>query len=86
MHIGFGNVVPWPRVVVILTAKGNAKKRLREEAQRDQRLIDACSGRECRALVITDSKHVVLSAVAVETLNSRLAQARQEAAEVPGYA
>ena len=46
-------------------------KRLREEAKDEQRLIDATQGRRTRSIVITDSNHVVLSAVQAETIAQR---------------
>ncbi len=79
MHIGFGSVVPWPRVAAILSPKSASMKRLRDEAYRDKRLIDARAGRKCRAIVVTDSNHLLLSANSVEILKERLAAARGEA-------
>jgi len=78
MHIGFGNVVPWPRVAAILSPKGTAAKRLREEADRDKRLFDGRAGRKCRGIVITDSNQVFLSANSPEVLQDRLAAARRQ--------
>jgi regulator of extracellular matrix RemA (YlzA/DUF370 family) len=78
MKIGFGSVVPWPRVVAILNPKSASMKRLRDEAQGAGRLIDSRSGRKCRALVVTDSNHVFLSANSVELLQERLAAGRKE--------
>jgi regulator of extracellular matrix RemA (YlzA/DUF370 family) len=45
---------------------------LREEARQDQRLIDATHGRKTRAIIVTDSNHVILSAVHADTLSQRL--------------
>lgn len=78
MHIGFGSAVPWPRVAAILSPKSASTKRLRDEAQRERRLIDARAGRKCRAIVVTDSNHLVLSANSVEILKERLEKARQQ--------
>ena len=76
MHIGFDNHVPWWRVAAILAAKGAAAKRLREDAYRAGRLLDATQGRRTRSLVITDTGQVVLSIVVPETLLPRLQAAR----------
>lgn len=78
MHIGFGNVVPWPRVAAILAPGSHPMKRLRDEAHREHRLIDARFGRKCRGIIITDSNHVVLSANSPDVLKERLVEARRE--------
>ncbi len=48
-------------------------KRLREEARESKRLIDATQGRRTRSIIITDSNHVILSAIQAETISQRLA-------------
>ena len=49
-------------------------KRLREDARAAGRLIDATQGRKTRSILITDSNHVILSAIQPETLSQRFAQ------------
>ncbi|AEB08720.1 DUF370 domain-containing protein [Desulfobacca acetoxidans] len=71
INIGFGNTVVVTRIVAIVTPNSAPMKRLREEAKNEQRLIDATHGRKTRAIVITDSNHVILSAVQPETLAQR---------------
>jgi extracellular matrix regulatory protein A len=72
INIGFGNTVVGQRVVAVIMPQSAPSKRLREEARQDQRLIDATHGRKTRAIIITDSNHVILSAVHTETLSQRL--------------
>ena len=71
LNIGFGNSVVSGRVVAIVSPSSSPMKRLREEAKDEKRLIDATQGRRTRSIVITDSNHVVLSAVQAETIAQR---------------
>jgi extracellular matrix regulatory protein A len=71
LNIGFGNSVVSNRVVAIVSPSSSPMKRLREEAKDEKRLIDATQGRRTRSIVITDSNHVILSAVQAETIAQR---------------
>lgn len=71
VSIGFGNSVVSRRVVAIISPNAAPIKRLRDEARDEKRLIDATQGRRTRAVIITDSNHVVLSAIQSETLAQR---------------
>ncbi len=75
LNVGFGNVVPCHRVVAIVVPQGAPMKRLRDHARETGRLLDATQGRRTRALVVTDSDHVIQSALAAETLASRFEDA-----------
>ncbi len=72
LNIGFGNSLVMDRIVAIVNPGSSPMRRLREDARTDNRLIDATQGRKTRSLVITDSNHVVLSAIQTETLVHRL--------------
>ncbi len=72
LNIGFGNVVLAERVVAIVNPQSAPMKRLREEARVAGKLVDATQGRRTRAIVITDSDHVILSAIQAETVAHRL--------------
>jgi len=72
INIGFGNTVVGQRVVAVIMPQSAPSKRLREEARQEQRLIDATHGRKTRAIIVTDSNHVILSAVHADTLSQRL--------------
>ena len=74
LNIGYGNLVLAARVVAIVNPASAPMRRLREDAKEAGRLIDATQGRKTRALVITDSNHVILSAVQAETIGQRFAQ------------
>jgi len=71
VNIGFGNSVVSRRVVAIISPNAAPIKRLRDEARDDKRLIDATQGRRTRSLIITDSNHVILSAIQSETIATR---------------
>ena len=73
INIGFGNIVSAARVVSIVAPGSSPIKRLREEAGERGKLIDATQGRKTRAIIITDSDHIILSALQVETITQRFA-------------
>jgi len=72
INIGYGNYVAASRVVVIVAPDSAPIKRIIRDAQERSMLIDATYGRRTRAVVITDSEHVVLCAMQPETLAHRL--------------
>lgn len=72
LNIGFGNVVVSDRVVAIVGPGSAPIKRLKEDAKEKGRLIDATYGRKTRAIVVTDSNHVILSAINPETAAMRM--------------
>ncbi len=71
INIGFGNIVSAARVVAIVAPGSSPIKRLREESGERGKLIDATQGRKTRAIIITDSDHIILSALQVETITQR---------------
>lgn len=71
LNIGFGNTVVSSRIVAIVTPGSAPMKRLKQDAKEDRRLVDATQGRRTRAIIITDSNHVILSAVQAETISQR---------------
>lgn len=71
VHVGFGNMLVAERIVAIIHPSSAPIKRLKEEAKEGSRLIDATQGRKTRAIIITDSNHVVLSAIQPETIVHR---------------
>lgn len=82
VNIGFGNIVAANRIVAIVSPESAPIKRTVTVARDDGRLIDATSGRRTRAVIISDSGHVILSAVHPETVAQRLhAQEARDPAE-----
>ena len=71
VNIGYGNMVMATKVVAVLSPDSAPMRRLNDEAKEQKRLLDATQGRKTRAIIITDSDHVILSAVQVKTLMQR---------------
>ncbi len=72
INIGFGNMVSANRLVAIVSPESAPIKRIVADARERGSLIDATYGRRTRAVIITDSDHVILSAVQPETVANRL--------------
>lgn len=72
VNIGFGNIVSADRIIAIVSPESAPIKRIVQEARESGRLIDATCGRRTRAVVITDSDHIILSAIQAETVANRL--------------
>ena len=72
INIGFGNMVSAGRIIAIASPDSAPVKRLVQDAREDGRVIDVSCGRRTRAVIITDSDHVILSAIQTETITNRL--------------
>ena len=72
INIGFGNMVSAGRIVAIAGPDSAPIKKLVRDAKDDDRVIDVSCGRRTRAVIITDSDHVILSAIQTETIANRL--------------
>ncbi|WP_458413949.1 extracellular matrix/biofilm regulator RemA [Schinkia sp. CFF1] len=72
INIGFGNIVSANRIISIVSPESAPIKRIIQEARDKGMLIDATYGRRTRAVIITDSDHVILSAIQPETVAQRL--------------
>lgn len=72
VNIGFGNIVSANRIIAIVSPESAPIKRMVQEAKEKGTAIDATYGRRTRAVVITDSDHLILSALQPETVASRL--------------
>ncbi len=81
INIGFGNMVAANRVVALASPESAPIKRLVQDAKDDGRVIDVTCGRRTRAVIITDSEHVLLSAIQTETISNRLDDSMAEAEE-----
>ena len=74
VNLGFGNMLVAKKILAIISPNSSPMKRLREDARAAGMLLDATQGRRTRSLIITDSGHVILSAVQVETMAMRYEQ------------
>ena len=72
INIGFGNMVSAGRIVAIAGPDSAPIKRLMQDAKDSGRAVDATCGRKTRAVIITDSGHVIFSAIQSETVANRL--------------
>ena len=80
VHIGFGNIVAMNRVIAIASPSSAPTKRSIQEARNKGTLIDMTNGRKTKAVIFTDSGHVVLAALVPETIAGRLQVSRGDAA------
>ncbi len=72
ISVGFGNSVAAERVVAIVSPESAPIKRLMQDAKDAGRTVDVSCGRKTRSVIITDSEHVIFSALQPETLMGRL--------------
>ena len=71
INIGFGNMVSASRLVAIVSPESAPIKRIMQDAKEQGTLIDATYGRRTRAVILTESDHVILSALQPETVANR---------------
>ena len=71
INVGYGNFISSSRIIAIIGPDSAPVKRIIQEAKEERRLIDATYGRRTRAVIISDSDHVILSAVQPETIAHR---------------
>ncbi len=71
LNVGFGNMVVISRIIAIVDPGSAPMKRLKDEAKQAGKLVDATNGRRTRSIIVTDSDHVVLSAIQTETIAQR---------------
>ena len=81
INIGFGNMVASHRVVTLVSNDSAPIKRLVQDAKNSGRVIDVSCGRSTRSVIITDSDHVILSAILPETIAARLNDQSEESDE-----
>lgn len=81
INIGFGNAVNADRVIAIISPESAPIKRVITEAREKGKLIDASYGRKTRSVVVTDSDHIILSAVAPGSVAGRAADTEEESEE-----
>ena len=83
INIGFGNMVASDRIITIVSPDSAPVKRLIQDAKDTGRVIDVSCGRRTRSVIITDSEHVILSAIQSETIANRLESNTAEDEEEP---
>ncbi len=78
VHIGFNNIIVMSRVIAIASPNSAPTKRTIHEGRNKGLLIDMTNGRRTKAVIITDSGHIILAALAPETIAGRLQASRME--------
>lgn len=76
VHIGFGNILAMSRVIAIASPNSAPTKRSVHEGKNNGMVIDMTNGRRTKAVIFTDSGHIILAALAPETIASRLVISR----------
>ncbi|MBQ8000157.1 MAG: DUF370 domain-containing protein [Ruminococcus sp.] len=72
INIGFGNVVAAGRLIAVVSPDSAPIKRIVQDAKQKGNLVDATYGRRCKAVLFTDSDHIILSAISPETIANRI--------------
>ncbi len=78
VHVGFGNILAVNRVIAIVSPNSAPTKRTIQEGRNKGLVIDMTNGRRTKAVIITDSGHIILAALAPETITGRLQLARDD--------
>ena len=78
LNIGYGNVVAATRVVAVVSPDSAPMKRLKDDARERGKLVDATQGRRTRSILVTDTDHVILSALSAETIAERIETGKAE--------
>ena len=73
INVGFGNAIKVNRILAVVNPGSSPIRKLKDEARKEQKLIDVTEGRRTRAIVILDTGHLVLSSVQPETISHRFA-------------
>ena len=72
VNVGFNNMVNKDRIIAVVSPETSPIKRLVQDAKDNGRAIDVTWGRRTRSVIITDSDHVILSAIQCETISNRI--------------
>ena len=72
VNIGYGNMLAAERLVAVVSPEAAPIRRMIQDARDDGRVIDATCGHKTRAVIITDSEHVILSPLLPETVAARI--------------
>ena len=81
VHIGFNNILVLNRIVAIASPSSAPTKRTIQEGRSKGMLVDMTNGRRTKAVIITDSGHIILSALAPETIAGRVQTGQPKATQ-----
>lgn len=74
INVGYGNLIAADRIITLTSPDSAPIKRMIQDAKESGRVIDVSCGRKTRAVIITDSDHIILSALLAETIANRLVE------------
>lgn len=72
INIGFGNMINADRIVAVVSPESAPIKRIIHEAEEKGNLVNATYGRRTRAVIVTDSEHIILTSIQPETVAGRI--------------
>ena len=78
INIGLGNLVSSDKLIAVVAPDAAPVKRIVQEAKASGMLIDATCGRKCKSVLVSESNHVVLSAVSCETIQNRAEESEEK--------
>ena len=78
VNIGFGNIVMSSRIISVISPESAPVKRIIKDAEERGKLVNATFGRRTRAVIVTDSDHIILSSLQPETISARILQEEEE--------
>ena len=78
INLGFGNIVNVGKIVSVVSPESAPIKRIVQMSKAASTLVDATFGRKCKAVIITDSEYIVLSALTTETIAARMEESHEE--------
>ncbi len=81
VNIGYGNMVNISRIVSVVSPDAAPIKRLVQDARSAGKLVDATGGKKTRSVIVSDSAHIILSALTAETIQSRAGGNQNDGAE-----
>jgi regulator of extracellular matrix RemA (YlzA/DUF370 family) len=85
VHVGFNNIIVMNRVIAIASPNSAPTKRTVHDGREKGLLIDMTNGRRTKAVIVTDSGHVILSALTPETIAGRYRQVEPKAAQLEEF-
>ena len=71
INIGYGNMVSSDKIVAVVSPEAAPVKRIIQEAKAKGLAVDATCGRKCKAVIVTESDHVIMSALSPEAIGNR---------------
>lgn len=78
INIGFGNLVSFEKLVAVVSPEAAPVKRIVQDAKSKGMLIDATCGRKCKAVLVMENDHVVLSAISSEAIFNRTTESEEQ--------